>query len=591
MFNLNNKIYHYSKKLQTILLFSKKVNIVIPHFCYHPLLSISGNCRICMVEVLGSMKPVIACATIIMKGMIIFTNSELVKCIRENILEFLLINHPLDCPICDQAGECDLQDLSMIYGSDKSRFVEKKRSVTNKYFNNIIKVNMTRCINCTRCIRYADELSGVPFLGTMGKGVSMEISNYFKNLFISEVSGNIIDICPVGALNNKITSYQLRNWELYNHVSIDLFDSLNQNILVQTKENNIVRVLPLKKNIINMELITDNARFFYLKMKKNRIFFPFVEYLNKLKINNNTCSWNYSINLFFKYYNENIKSKIIFLDNYIDFLDLEVVKLLSYKLKFFNSNKYERLFNNNRSNWLLNINISTFNKIKNIFFIFMNIKKINSILNINIYNNLINEVYFNIYSIGIFNENIYKFNHLFISMNELNNLYINKLFNSNIFIKNKYDIFRKNNNSNILNKFFSMIIKLNIYSNLNHENHYISETSTEIMLHELSLKNTYLNKKKYSFLYNISTYNNIEINKYFNFIVFQISNYNNYIKKNIKFKVALYLPTKIYYENVGIYYNLFFKKQVINTLVISSKNSVANKIVLNVILEYYNNFK
>jgi len=298
MFKLNNLSYQLNNYIVlTVFNFTNELNVIIPHFCYHSLLSIAGNCRVCMVEIIGNIKPVISCATMIIKNMLIFTNSELTKCVRENVIEFLLINHPLDCPVCDQAGECDLQDLTLIYGGDRSRFIEKKKTVSNKFFNNIIKTTMTRCINCTRCIRYASEIAGVPVIATLGKGINIEIGNYINNNFLSEISGNIIDICPVGALNNKLTFFQTRNWELYDNLNIDLYDSLNQNIIIQTKENKVVKILPAKNNILNMELITDNSRFFYLKIKNGRVKYP-TFYFNKLKLWL-TCVGNVFLVLYF----------------------------------------------------------------------------------------------------------------------------------------------------------------------------------------------------------------------------------------------------------------------------------------------------
>lgn len=185
-------------------------NIYIPRFCYHEKLSIAGNCRMCLVEVKGVLKPIASCAMPINKDMQIFTDSKLVKKAREGILEFILINHPLDCPICDQGGECDLQDQSLLYGNDKGRFYDLKRSVKDKECGPLIKTIMTRCIQCTRCVRFMREVSGLSFLGVIGRGGSMEISNFLQKSLISEVSGNVIDVCPVGALTSKPYSFVAR---------------------------------------------------------------------------------------------------------------------------------------------------------------------------------------------------------------------------------------------------------------------------------------------------------------------------------------------------------------------------------------------
>jgi len=206
---INNKEYSVPNYL-TILQAIEYTNHNIPHFCYHETLMISGNCRMCLVEVEKMPKPAIACSLTILNNMKIFTNTPLIQKVRENILEFLLINHPLDCPICDQGGECDLQNYSLNYGSDRSRFFENKRSVSDKYFNPLIKAIMSRCIHCTRCVRFITDISGLDVLGTTGRGNNMEIGLYNKNIIKNEFSGNIIDLCPVGALTSKVYAFKAR---------------------------------------------------------------------------------------------------------------------------------------------------------------------------------------------------------------------------------------------------------------------------------------------------------------------------------------------------------------------------------------------
>ena len=195
---------------QTILQACEKIGLYIPRFCYNEALSIAGNCRMCLIEIEKSPKLMPACAIKIANDMKIFTKTNLVKKTRESILEFLLINHPLDCPICDQGGECDLQDQAMVYGSDRGRFYEYKRSVQDKNAGPLIKTIMTRCIHCTRCIRYATEIAGIEVYGTTGRGKHMEVSTYVANLFNSEISGNVVDLCPVGALTSKPYAFTVR---------------------------------------------------------------------------------------------------------------------------------------------------------------------------------------------------------------------------------------------------------------------------------------------------------------------------------------------------------------------------------------------
>jgi NADH dehydrogenase/NADH:ubiquinone oxidoreductase subunit G len=207
---INNNKYSFEKNI-TILQACEFANIIVPRFCYHEKLSIAGSCRMCLVEIEKSPKPVASCAMPISKGMVIFTDTPLVKKAQESVLELLLINHPLDCPICDQGGECDLQDITLNFGSDRSRFFETKRVVEDKECGPIIKTIMTRCIHCTRCIRFLSELAGADYLGSIGRGDSMEIGTYLNKYIKTELSGNLIDICPVGALTSKPFSFKARN--------------------------------------------------------------------------------------------------------------------------------------------------------------------------------------------------------------------------------------------------------------------------------------------------------------------------------------------------------------------------------------------
>lgn len=241
---INSRKLSINNLLYTILQQCELLNIVIPRFCYHEKLSIAGNCRICLVEMNNSFKLVISCATMISKNIIINTINDAVRNSRENIIELLLINHPLDCPICDQGGECDLQDQTLLYGRDRSRFLETKRSVLDKSISPFIKTIMTRCIHCTRCIRYFNEIIGYSLLGTIGRGNSMEIGNYVLNNDFSELSGNVIDLCPVGALTSKPFAFTSRPWELSNIESIDLLDSYCSVIRINTKAGKIMRILP-----------------------------------------------------------------------------------------------------------------------------------------------------------------------------------------------------------------------------------------------------------------------------------------------------------------------------------------------------------
>ena len=248
--------------------------VIIPRFCYHERLSVAGNCRMCLVEVDKMPKLQASCAVPVLPNMIIKTNTFAVRKAREGVLEFLLINHPLDCPICDQGGECDLQDQSLVYGGDRSRFKEFKRAVEDKNCGPLIKTVMTRCIHCTRCVRFVNEVVGLPDLGTSGRGNSIEISSYVSKLFSSELSGNIIDLCPVGALTSKPYAFLSRPWELKSTESIDLFDSIHSNIRIDTRGYDIMRVLPRLNESINEEWISDKVRFSFDGFSVQRLTVP-----------------------------------------------------------------------------------------------------------------------------------------------------------------------------------------------------------------------------------------------------------------------------------------------------------------------------
>ncbi|XP_021779595.1 NADH-ubiquinone oxidoreductase 75 kDa subunit, mitochondrial isoform X2 [Papio anubis] len=260
----------------TVLQACEKVGMQIPRFCYHERLSVAGNCRMCLVEIEKAPKVVAACAMPVMKGWNILTNSEKSKKAREGVMEFLLANHPLDCPICDQGGECDLQDQSMMFGNDRSRFLEGKRAVEDKNIGPLVKTIMTRCIQCTRCIRFASEIAGVDDLGTTGRGNDMQVGTYIEKMFMSELSGNIIDICPVGALTSKPYAFTARPWETRKTESIDVMDAVGSNIVVSTRTGEVMRILPRMHEDINEEWISDKTRFAYDGLKRQRLTEPMI---------------------------------------------------------------------------------------------------------------------------------------------------------------------------------------------------------------------------------------------------------------------------------------------------------------------------
>ncbi|KAJ6959748.1 NADH dehydrogenase [ubiquinone] iron-sulfur protein 1, mitochondrial [Populus alba] len=263
-------------KGMTVLQACEVAGVDIPRFCYHSRLSIAGNCRMCLVEVEKSPKPVASCAMPALPGMKIKTDTPVAKKAREGVMEFLLMNHPLDCPICDQGGECDLQDQSMAFGSDRGRFTEVKRSVVDKNLGPLVKTVMTRCIQCTRCVRFATEVAGVQDLGMLGRGSGEEIGTYVEKLMTSELSGNVIDICPVGALTSKPFAFKARNWELKGTETIDVSDAVGSNIRIDSRGPEVLRITPRLNEDINEEWISDKTRFCYDGLKRQRLNDPMI---------------------------------------------------------------------------------------------------------------------------------------------------------------------------------------------------------------------------------------------------------------------------------------------------------------------------
>ena len=272
----------------TVLQACEKAGVEIPRFCYHEKLSIAGNCRMCLVEMEKSPKPIASCAMPAAEGMNIKTNTSKVEKARKGVMEFLLANHPLDCPVCDQGGECDLQDQSMFYGVDKSRYKENKRSVPDKNMGPLIKTQMTRCIHCTRCIRFATEIAGVPEIGAIGRGEDMQITTYLEQSMQSELSANVIDLCPVGALTSKPYVFEARPWELKKTESIDVMDAVGSNIRIDTYGWEVKRVLPLINEDINEEWISDKTRYACDGLLNQRLDTPYIKYNGKFE----KASWS-----------------------------------------------------------------------------------------------------------------------------------------------------------------------------------------------------------------------------------------------------------------------------------------------------------
>ena len=288
----------------TVIQACELAGVEIPHFCYHERLSIAGNCRMCLVEVAGMPKPIASCRMSVNdlrpgqdgSRPQIMTSTPMVKKAREGVMEFLLINHPLDCPICDQGGECDLQDQAMAYGVDASRFALNKRSVEDKNIGPLIKTIMTRCIHCTRCVRFMTEVAGVEELGAIGRGEDMEITTYLERGMTSELSGNVIDLCPVGALTSKPYAFTARPWELRKTETIDAMDAVGSNIRVDSRGREVLRVLPRNNDDINEEWISDKTRFIWDGLRTQRLDQPYVRRRGRLE----PASWDEALNVIAK---------------------------------------------------------------------------------------------------------------------------------------------------------------------------------------------------------------------------------------------------------------------------------------------------
>src|SRR5436305_3955415 len=271
----------------TILQACQQAGVEVPHFCYHERLAIAGNCRMCLVEVERSPKPVASCAMPVADGNVIHTQSPTAIKARRGVMEMLLINHPLDCPICDQGGECDLQDEAMGYGVDTSRFAENKRAVEDKYLGALVKTSMNRCIQCTRCVRFSAEVAGAPEMGATGRGEDMEITTYLEHALTSELQGNLVDICPVGALTSKPYAFAARPWELGKTQSIDVMDAVGSAIRVDTRGREVMRILPRVNEAVNEEWISDKTRHVVDGLRTQRLDRPYIREAGKLR----AASW------------------------------------------------------------------------------------------------------------------------------------------------------------------------------------------------------------------------------------------------------------------------------------------------------------
>jgi NADH-quinone oxidoreductase chain G len=552
---INNIKLKVNKNL-TVLQACNILKIEIPKFCFQENLQIAGNCRMCLVEIKNSPKPVASCAMPLMPNMRIFTNTPLVQKARESVLEFLLINHPLDCPICDQASECDLQDQTLIFGSDRSRFFFKKRGVEDKYCGPFIKTIMTRCIHCTRCVRFANEICGIDNLGTTGRGNQTEINFYYPKIFNSEFSGNLVDLCPVGALTSKPYTFKTRSWELKKKEGIDILDGIGSNIKVDIFNNEIVRILPKTNFDINKEWISNKTRYFFDSLKYQRLQYPL------LKDNENKfhkISWLDSFNIINQKLNTIDSSQVKSIIG--DLTDLESIFLLKKiftKLGILNINHERFLKNINikinsdlSSNFLFNNTLKAIDESDLCLIIGSNIRKEGSILNIHLINRL-KKGNFKIAYIGNKVDFTFPIKHLGLTIISLINIILGKhIFCKDLKKAKKPLIIIGENILNQKNGFF-LLEKLKNLSflkkNINFFNTQVSLINfLETTFTKSSLSN--INTKLY-YLFNTNLQNQLKISKN-NFIIYQ----GHHFTKDAQ-NANLILPGLTFLEKKGLYINL-----------------------------------
>ena len=425
----------------TVLQACEQAGAEIPRFCYHEKLSIAGNCRMCLVEMEKSPKPVASCAMPAADGMVIRTNTEKVEKSRKGVMEFLLANHPLDCPVCDQGGECDLQDQSMFYGIDKSRFKENKRYVPEKYMGPLIKTQMTRCIHCTRCVRFATEIAGIPELGAIGRGENMQITTYLEKAMESELSANVIDLCPVGALTSKPYVFEARPWELKKTETIDVMDAVGSNIRVDTYGWEVKRVLPRVNEEINEEWISDKTRYACDGLKNQRLDTPYLKKNNKFE----KISWKDAYIKIFEKICLTPSQKIAGLTG--DMTNMETLFIIKefFEKTLKSENLESRVENfyvntSERENYLFNSKIEGIEEADLIILVGANPRFEATILNARIRKNFIKNNT-KIYSLGDVGELTYPYNILDNTTKTINEIINNKSDISDEILKSKKPIF------------------------------------------------------------------------------------------------------------------------------------------------------
>ena len=562
---INEKEIEFEKGM-TVLQACELADVEIPRFCYHEKLSIAGNCRMCLVEMERSAKPIASCAMPAAEGMNIKTNTEFVKKARKGMMEFLLANHPLDCPVCDQGGECDLQDQSLFYGFDKSRFSENKRTVKDKYMGPLIKTQMTRCIHCTRCVRFAEEIAGVPEIGAIGRGENMEITTYLEQSMTSELSANVIDLCPVGALTSKPYAFEARPWELKKTESIDVMDAVGSNIRVDTYGWEVKRILPRLNNEINEEWISDKTRYACDGLLKQRLDVPYIKDGNKLV----KSTWDEAIALI----SNKIKStKPEQIAGHIgDMTSIETIYSFKNFLKKIGSNNYDfrekRTYINpsDKTNYIFNSSIQGIEESDLILLIGANPRHEATIVNARIRKTFVKNKT-PVYSIGNPGDLTYDYISLGDDVNDIKNIFdskseINKILKTAkkpIFVIGE-SILELKNSKYILEKTKDFLIENNfINETWNALNILTQNASTvgaiDLGFYNIDKNNNFiffdkLNNKEFKLIYLVGS-DNFDIKKSDEFIIYQGSHGD----KNASFADVI-LPSPAYTEQNGLFENL-----------------------------------
>ena len=563
--NINGKEIEFEKGM-TVLQACELADVEIPRFCYHEKLSIAGNCRMCLVEMERSAKPIASCAMPAAEGMNIKTNTEFVKKARKGMMEFLLANHPLDCPVCDQGGECDLQDQSLFYGFDKSRFSENKRAVRDKYMGPLIKTQMTRCIHCTRCVRFAEEVAGVPEIGAIGRGENMEITTYLEQSMTSELSANVIDLCPVGALTSKPYAFEARPWELKKTESIDVMDAVGSNIRVDTYGWEVKRILPRLNNEINEEWISDKTRYACDGLLKQRLDVPYIKKDNKLV----KSTWDDAIELI----SNKIKSvKPEQIAGHVgDMSSIETIFSFKNFLKKIGSNNYEfrekKIYVDptNKINYIFNTSIQKIEESDLILLIGTNPRHEATIVNARIRKAFVKNKT-PIYSIGNPGDLTYDYTLLGEDVNDLKNIFDGKseisqklkIVKKPIFIIGE-SVLELKNSKYILEKTKDFLIEKNfINETWNALNVLTQNASTvgaiDLGFYNISKDNNFvffdkLKNNEFKLLYLVGS-DNFEIKKSDEFIIYQGSHGD----KNASI-ADIILPSPAYTEQNGLFENL-----------------------------------